>query len=147
MRGPPRTERLSGNEACVVGRLDEELVPVSLDDRLQLLDLLRGGLRIGWRREGAARRGLARRPNHILDAARDQDEEHAATLIADREAMGYVARPEDVVARACLDDRVADLKGDVPLEDPEALVVAAMHVERRLGAWVLRDLHDGHLSA
>ncbi len=61
--------------------------------------------------------------------------------------MGDIARPEDVVARACLDRRVADLEPDVALEDPEPFVLTVMDVQRRLGAGVLGHLHDRHLAA
>ncbi|MDQ4028437.1 MAG: hypothetical protein M3214_10375 [Actinomycetota bacterium] len=61
--------------------------------------------------------------------------------------MRDVARPEHVVARARLDRRVADLEGEIAFEDPKALVVAVMHVERALVAGVLRHLHDRHLPA
>jgi hypothetical protein len=67
----------------------------------------------------------------------------AGTLVA----LMTSARPEDVVACARLDRLSADLEGDVAVEDPEALVVALVDVERRLGAGMFGHLHDRHLSA
>src|SRR4030095_8911967 len=63
------------------------------------------------------------------------------------EAMRDVARAEDVVARARLDGLVADLEGEIALEDPEPLIVPVMDVKRCLGAGVLGSLADRHLAA
>lgn len=46
--------------------------------------------------------------------------------------MGDVARAERVPAGAELDDLVADLDRDGPVEDGEALVLAVVDVERGL---------------
>src|SRR5215208_3231261 len=127
--------------------LGEQLVAVFLDDRLQPLDLLRGRLLVGWQRERAALSRLTGRPDDVLDAAWDEHEEHSAAPMADREAVGDVARPEDEVASARLDRLIADLEGDFALEDPESLVVTVMDVERRLRAGVFGHLHDRHLAA
>src|SRR5829696_9760502 len=103
---------------------DEERVAKLLDGRLDSLDLLLARLLLRKRRQGPHRGRLARRPHQLLEAAGDQDEQHPAAPIADREAMGDVARAEDVVAGTRLDRRLSHLEGDFALEDPEALVVA-----------------------
>src|SRR5215217_679351 len=90
---------------AVVPSSDEKLVTVLADDRLESLDLLRGGLLGGQGRESSACGWLARRPDHFLDTAGNEDEQHSAPLVANREPMGDVARPEDIVTRARLDGR------------------------------------------
>src|SRR5215213_11154806 len=109
--------------------LDEEFVTVLLDDLLDGVDVW---FLVGRRWQSAACGGLAGRADHVLHAPRDQNEEHPAAGIADRVAVGDVAGAEEVVARACLDRGVADFEGGAALEDPEALVVAVMHVQGRL---------------
>jgi hypothetical protein len=85
---------------------------------------------VGRRGQRPGRGGLAHLHHQILEAAGDADEEHSAAGVADRD----VAWPEGVVARARLDDGVADLESDLALEDPEGLVLAVMDVKGRLGA-------------
>ena len=102
-----------------VGGSDEQLVVEFLDGRHQLRHLLRGRLLLRWRRDCAARGGLARRQDQVLDAAGDQDEQQPAAGVADCEAMRDVTGPEGVVARAGLDGCTRDPERDVALEDPD----------------------------
>ena len=74
LRGLGDSDRFLDSHGDRRAVLDEQLVAVFLDGGLQALDLLRGRLLFRWRRQRAARGGLAGRPDDALDAARDQDE-------------------------------------------------------------------------
>ena len=56
--------------------------------------------------------------------------------------MGNAARAEQEVARSRLDDPFADGERQLSLQDPEALVLAVVDVQRDLDARGGEDLHE-----
>src|SRR5215204_4178056 len=144
--GPPPVRARSGSDAISRGTQPTlgqgDPVRVSSDGELFPVRLL-----LQRRRQGATGGRLTRLDDELLDAARDHDEQHPAAGGADRVAVRDVTRAEEVVTGFGFDRRVAYLEGRAPLEEPEALSLPVMDVQRRLGAGWLRDLDDRHLTA
>ena len=106
---------------------------------------------VGGTRSVRGQRVCGRRPaggaQQVLEARRREDEEHPAALRADREAVGHLPRPEEVVAGRRLDRAPADLERRAAVEEsrsprPRGGARAGAPPRRRL-----RDLQDRHRPA
>src|SRR5829696_399524 len=144
--GPPPVRARSGSDTVYRGTRSTlgqgDPVRVSSDGEPFPVRLL-----LQRRRQGATGGRLTRLDDELLDAARDHDEEHPAAGGANRVAVRDVTRAKEVVTGFGFDRRVAYFEGRAPLEEPEALSLPVMDVQRRLGAGRLRDLDDRHLAA
>src|SRR5258708_24721130 len=115
------------------------LAAVGGDDCLDALDV---GRRAAVGRDCPSARRHPGRPDEVLKTTRGEDEKHPASLVSHFESVRQPSRTKRVVADSSLKLGAAHLERDLAVEDPEALVLAVVHMQRRLVTGPACDLHD-----